>query len=111
MKNSWYTLYKNFITQPTTLDKIQSDYIEEIKPDNAVTEMHYQIRSCFLRNWKRFRSYVKDSDELYEFETPDYTWDSSCSYGRKGILLVRDGKVIKSFLTFSTASGVIEDIE
>lgn len=45
----------------------------------------------------RFLNYLKDSDELWEFDRPKEAWYALC--GAKGYAILRDGKVIKELRT------------
>jgi len=48
-------------------------------------------------SWKELLSWIKEGDELWEFSSPQETWE--CMAGREGIVLIRKGKMIGSIIT------------
>jgi hypothetical protein len=47
--------------------------------------------------WKRLLGQMKKGDSLYEFRSPDDSWEMLA--GREGVALVRDGEVIDDIVT------------
>jgi hypothetical protein len=50
------------------------------------------------KEWKTLVARIVEGDELWEFNSPEDTWQNLC--GRAGIALVRNGEVIDAIVTF-----------
>jgi len=47
--------------------------------------------------WNRFKSQMRNGDELWYYDSGGHSW--ACIRGRRGYAIVRDGRVIASYLT------------
>jgi hypothetical protein len=47
--------------------------------------------------WKEFKRYLQEEDELWEFSSPKINWDRR--YGRAGICILRNGVSIREIVT------------
>jgi hypothetical protein len=49
------------------------------------------------REWDALRSEMREGDELWEFASPQSSWDALA--GRAGVALVRGGQVLSQIVT------------
>lgn len=50
------------------------------------------------RELDAFKSEIKETDNVWYFRTPEFTWGMQC--GREGYCIIRDGNVVKEYVTF-----------
>jgi hypothetical protein len=48
-------------------------------------------------NWEKFKAGIRPGDELWEFASPDKTWEHLA--GRAGLCIVRQGRIIDAIIT------------
>ncbi|TWT60891.1 hypothetical protein [Rubinisphaera italica] len=71
--------------------------------EEAETEYAVKIRGKFVpfgyRNeqWRKLRAQMQEGDQLWLASSPDEEWDALMGF--EGILLVRNGHVVNSFVT------------
>jgi len=74
--------------------------IEEAETENMVKDDRLGPEPITFgyqnKEWKKLLLVMKGGDELWEFDSPDETWEDFA--GRKGISLLRNGKVIASII-------------
>jgi hypothetical protein len=75
--------------------------IEEAEAKNMVFDSRLGRKRVLFSfenaEWKALIGQMLDGDELWEFVSPENTWQNLC--GRAGIALVRDGEVIYVLIT------------
>lgn len=86
-------MYKNWLQRQLT--------IEEAETRNMVCDSRLgneEVPFGFMnKEWKTLITRMIEGDELWEFNSPEDTWENLC--GRAGIALVRNGEVIDTLIT------------
>ena len=91
---------KLFGKDPRTKECIDDWLTKKITPEEA--ELNINIDGMLSehpgkKQLSELVAKMQENDELWEFTSPPDTWNRLC--GRAGICLVRNGKVIDSFIT------------
>jgi len=69
---------------------------QHARPDQLGTENDRPGGFCWKR-WDAFVGAYKEGDEIWYFDSPDWTW--RCLAGRRGYAIVREGEVVTSYCT------------
>jgi hypothetical protein len=86
-------LKKDWLQRQTTVGKAEREHLvtdESLGPE-AVPFGHQH------ENWLRFKSQMKEGDELWEFSSPPPTWERLA--GRRGFCILRGGRIVASLIT------------
>ena len=86
MKREW-------CTKRTTINDAE---LENIVKDPRLDNVPLPFGFIFWR-WVDFREKLREGDELWEFKSPQKSWDNLA--GREGYCIVRDGKVVEHIIT------------
>ncbi|NTU72721.1 hypothetical protein HGB07_00920 [Candidatus Roizmanbacteria bacterium] len=85
-----------FDSQPSFLKRRIT--VEEAEGNNMIYVDGKKIAFGYLQDkWVEICKEMKKGDELYEFRTPDESWDILA--GREGVALVRRGKIVAEIIT------------
>jgi len=84
---------KKWLKKKTTAERAEQDHLvkdESLGPIPVPFGFQHE-------RWLRFKSQMKDGDELWEFSSPPITW--KLLVGRAGLSIVRNGKIVDSIVT------------
>jgi hypothetical protein len=84
---------KKWLQKKTTTEKAEQDHLvkdERLGPWPVPFGFQHE-------RWLRFKSQMKDGDELWEFSSPPITWKYLA--GRAGLSIVRNDKIVDSIVT------------
>jgi hypothetical protein len=84
MRNDW-------LIGKTTVEVVEEKYFKEME-----LYAHSEQANKLNPRWGSFKAQIEPGDELWEYCSPMESWEARC--GRAGFAILRDGKVVASYL-------------
>jgi hypothetical protein len=86
-----------WVTHKVTIKEAENEYLIDLKPLIDCRKSMGMPSGVDIEKWgESIKNIMIEGDELWAYNTPRKYW--KYLGGRKGYLIVRDGKVIKDFL-------------
>ncbi|MCU7843408.1 MAG: hypothetical protein KZQ93_06175 [Candidatus Thiodiazotropha sp. (ex Monitilora ramsayi)] len=82
------------LSGPEEIEDIENEHYEIVKKSN--TSCPKLPFGCRQEDWEKFKSMVRENDEVVHFSSPPEHW--AALYGRAGYAIIRGDKVVDVFI-------------
>jgi hypothetical protein len=98
MDNDWF---EELMKKEISIEDIEKDDFVPTKEllikKISIEDAEWEYWGALEKRWLEMKQQIQSGDELWQFTTPPKTWEHL--YGRAGIALVRQGRIINSIVT------------